>query len=91
MFHGELGLVDGVFVIHAGGLGSDSPGSTCLNNFSHPTDQDICTHYALSLKKIVVSEWLLVILVSLDVGDGLPPNQTRKTIVMCIQDTHTLR
>ena len=45
-------------------------GSTCLNDFSHPVVQDICTECALSWK-IVVSEWWSVIAMSLNVGGGI--------------------
>ena len=50
--------------------GSTPTGGTCPNDFSDPTDQDIRTQWALSWK-IVVSEWRLVIAVSLNVGGGI--------------------
>ena len=49
--------------------GSTTTCGTCPNDFSDPTDQDICTQCALSWK-IVVSEWGSVIAVSLNVSGG---------------------
>ena len=56
----------GMFTVHARSGGFDSHRR---NDFSDPVDQDICTQYALSWKK-VVSEWRLVITVTLNVSGG---------------------
>ena len=44
---------------------------TCMNNFSDPINQDICTQCALSWK-IKISEWRAVIAVSLNIGNSIP-------------------
>ena len=67
---GPPGLVDRVFAVHAGSRGCDSHRRHMSERFSDPTDQDIGTQCALSWK-IVVSEWWLVIAVSLNVGGGV--------------------
>ena len=58
-------------------------GSTCLNDFANPVDQDIRTQCALSWKK-VVSEWRSVIAVSLNVGGGVCLIKPAK-LYMCMQ------
>ena len=61
-------LVDRVFTQEVEGL--TPTGGTCPNDFSDPIDQDNRTQCALSWKT-VVSEWRLVIAVSLNVGGGV--------------------
>ena len=78
----EPGLVDRVLALHAGSPGFDPTRGTCPNDFSDPTDQDICT---LSWK-IVVSEWQSVIAVSLNVGGGARLIKQAK-LCMCTQIT----
>ena len=65
--------------------GSTPTGGTCPNDFSDPIDQDIRTQWALSWK-IVVSEWRLVIAVSLNVGSGVRLIKPAK-LCMCTQNT----
>ena len=65
--------------------GSTPTGGTCRNDFSDPIDQDIRTQWALSWK-IVVSEWRLVIAVSLNVGGGVRLIKPAK-LCMCTQNT----
>ena len=65
--------------------GSTPTGGTCPNDFSDPIDQDIRTQWALSWK-IVVSEWRLVIAVSLNVGGGVRLIKPAK-LCMCTQNT----
>ena len=50
--------------------GSTPTGGTCHNDFFNPTDQDIRTQCVLSWPK-VVSEWRLVIAMSLNIGGGV--------------------
>ena len=83
---GAPGLMDRVFAVYAGSRGGSTPTcSTCPNDFSNPTDQDIHTQCALSWK-IVVSELRSVIAVSLIVGGGVRLIKPAK-IYMCTQ-TH---
>ena len=62
-----------------------TPTSTCSDDFFDPIDQDIHTQCALSWK-IVVSEWLSVITVSLSVREGVHLTKPAK-LYMCMQ-TH---
>ena len=63
--------------------GSTPTGGTCLNDFSDPIDEDICTQCAPSWK-IVVSEWLSVIAVSLNFDLGICLIKLVK-LYMCMQ------
>ena len=68
------------------GVGDSTPtGGTGPNDFSDPTEQNIRTPCTLRWK-IVVSEWQLVIAVSLNVGGGVRLIEPAK-LYMCTQ-TH---
>ena len=82
---GEPGLVDRLLALHAGSQGLTPTGGTCLNDFSDPIGQDICTQWALSWK-IVVSEWRSAIAVSLNVDGGVRLIKPAK-LYMCTQNT----
>ena len=42
LYFTQPGLLDRVFVLHAGSRGFDSHWGTCPNDFSDPIDQNIC-------------------------------------------------
>ena len=73
---GEPGLVDMVLALHAGSRGFDSHRGHMSKRFSQ---------WALSWK-IVVSEWRLVIAVSLNIGGGVHLIKAAK-LCMCTQNT----
>ena len=66
--------------------GSTLTDSTCPNDFSDPIDQEIHTYQCALSWKIVVSEWLSVIAVSLNVRGGVCLMKPVK-LYMCTQ-TH---
>ena len=84
------GVVDRVFAIYAGSQGFDSSQLHMLDDFSNPKDQVNGTQSALSWKNKVVSEWGMVIAVSLNIDGGVK----QAKLYMCMQnigETHSTR
>ena len=87
---GAPGLVDRVFAVHAGGRGFNSHRRHMSERFFRSSRPGY-PHPVYSEMEKVVSEWRLLIAVSLNVGGGVRPIKTGKTVLFYSILSHNLR